>query len=79
MAVIASVKAKGVARYQACALLQIKVRRIEWWEEKIRRTGSMEYSRSGPKQVVHAIMPVERVQSLPYQTALPQMDYHLGC
>ena len=60
MAVIASVKAKGVARYQACVLLQIKVRRIERWEEKIRRTGSMEYSRSGPKQVVNAIMPVER-------------------
>jgi transposase InsO family protein len=75
VAVIASVKAKGVARYQACALLQIKVRRIERWEEKIRRTGSMEYSRSGPKQVVHAIMPVEREAVLEYVGREETVDY----
>ena len=75
VAVIASVKAKGVARYQACALLQIKVRRIERWEEKIKRTGSMEYSRSGPKQVMHAIMPVEREAVLEYVGREETVDY----
>jgi transposase InsO family protein len=75
VAVIASVKAKGVARYQACALLQIKVRRIERWEERIRRTGSMEYGRSGPTQVVHALMPVEREAVLEYVGREETVDY----
>lgn len=73
--VIASVKAQGIARYQACALLQIKVRRIERWEARIRRTGSMEYWKAGPKQVVHAIMPVEREAVLEYVGREETVDY----
>lgn len=47
VAVIAYVKAQGIARYQACKLLQIKVRRIELWKERIQRTGSIAYGKTG--------------------------------
>jgi hypothetical protein len=75
VAVIASVKAKGIVRYQAYELLQIKARRIERWEAKIRRTGSMEYGKPGPKQMVHAIMPVEREAVLEYVGREETVDY----
>ena len=75
VAVIASVKAKGVARYQACALLQIKVRRIERWKARIKRTGSIEYGKPGPKQVVHAIMPIERKALVEYVGREDTVDY----
>ena len=75
VAVIAYVKAKGIARYQACKLLQIKVRRIERWKERIQRTGSIEYGKPGPRQVVHAIMPVERKALVEYVGRDETVDY----
>jgi len=75
VAVIVSVKAQGIARYQACALLQVKVRRVERWEARIRRTGSMDYGKPGPKQVVHAIMPIEREAVLEYVGRGETVDY----
>ena len=75
MAVIAYVKAKGIARYQACKLLQIKVRRIERWKSRIKRIGSMAYKKPGPRQVVHAIMPVEREALVAYVGREETVDY----
>lgn len=75
MAVIACVKAKGIARYQACKLLQIKVRRIERWKARIKRIGSMAYKKPGPRQVVHAIMPVEREALVEYVGREETVDY----
>ena len=75
MGVIATVKAQGIACYQACALLQIKVRRIERWKARIRSTGSIEYGKSGPKQVVHAIMPEEREALVEYVGREETVDY----
>ena len=77
VAAIASVKEAGVARYQACELLQIKVRRIERWKARIKRTGSMAYGKPGPKQVVHAIMPVERKALMEYVEREETVDYSL--
>ena len=68
-------KAKGVARYQACALLQIKVRRIERWKERMKRTGNMEYGKPGPKQVIHALMPKEREALVEYVGREETVDY----
>ena len=75
MAVIVTVKASGIALYQACKLLQIKVRRIERWKARIRRTGSIAYGKPGPKQVVHAIMPVEREALVEYVGREETVDY----
>jgi len=75
VAVIACVKAKGIARYQACKLLQIKVRRIERWKARIKRIGSMAYKKPGPRQVVHAIMPVEREALVEYVGREETVDY----
>jgi putative transposase len=75
VAVIVSVKAQGIARYQSCALLQVKVRRVERWEARIRRIGSMDYGKPGPKQVVHALMPVEREAVLEYVGRGETVDY----
>ena len=77
VAVIASVKGKGIARYRACKLLQIKVRRIERWEARIRDTGSIEYGKPGPRKVVHAIIPVEREAVLEYVGREETVDYSL--
>ncbi len=77
VAVIGSVKEKGIARYQACELLQIKVRRIERWKARIKRTGSIAYGKPGPKQVVHAIMPVERKALVEYVGREETVDYSL--
>jgi hypothetical protein len=46
--------------------LQIKVRRIERWKERMKRTGNMEYGKPGPKQVIHALMPKEREALVEY-------------
>jgi len=73
--VIAYAKTSGVARYQACKLLQIKVRRIERWKARIRRTGSMEYGKPGPKQAVQAIMPAERGALVEYAGREETVDY----
>ena len=75
--VIVSVKAAGITQYQACELLQIKVRRIERWKARIQRTGSMAYGKPGPKQVVHAIMPVERKALIEYVGREETVDYSL--
>lgn len=73
--VIASVKSSGIALYQACKLLQIKVRRIERWKARIRRTGSIAYGKPGPTQVVHAIMPIEREALVEYVGREETVDY----
>jgi putative transposase len=75
LAVIASVKAKGIARYQACELLQIKVRRVERWKAKIKSTGSIAYGKPGPRRVIHAIMPVEREALVEYVGREETVDY----
>jgi putative transposase len=77
VAVIASVKEAGVARCRACKLLQIKVRRIERWKARIKVTGSMAYEKPGPKQVMHAIMPVERNALIEYVGREETVDYSL--
>jgi transposase InsO family protein len=77
VAVIASVKEAGVARYRACKLLQIKVRRIERWKARIKRTGSMAYEKPGPKRAVHAIMPVERKALIEYVGREETVDFSL--
>ena len=75
VAVIASVKAKGIARYQTCKLLQVKVRRIERWKARMKRTGSIEYGKPGPRQVVHAIMLEERKALVEYVGREETVDY----
>jgi len=77
VAVIASVKEAGLARYRACRLLQIKVRRIERWKARIRETGSMAYGKPGPKRAVHAIMPVERKALMEYVGREETVDFSL--
>jgi transposase InsO family protein len=73
--VVTSVKGSGIARYWSCELLQINIRRIERWEVRMRNSGSMEYSKPGPKQVVNAIMPVERGALLEFVGREETVDY----
>ncbi len=72
---VAYAKASGIAKYQTCELLQINVRRIERWKCRLRRDGMMEYQKPGPKQVLHAITPIERQALLEFASCEETTDY----
>ncbi|MCP4263423.1 MAG: transposase family protein [Planctomycetes bacterium] len=68
-------KEAGIAKHQTCELIQINTRRIERWEMRIRDRGSMEYSKPGPKQPVHALMPAERKALMAFVGLAETVDY----
>ncbi len=70
-------KEAGIAKYKSCELLQIKTRRVERWMLQMRVSGSMEYARPGPKQALHAIMPVERKALMEFIGQEETTDYSL--
>jgi len=75
--VVAYAKGSGIAHYQSCAVLQIAVRRVERWHVRLKCSGSMEYHKPGPKQVVHAILPAEREAVLAFVGREETVDYSL--
>ncbi len=70
-------KGRGITHGQSCAVLQIAVRRVERWAVRLKRQGSMEYGKPGPKQVVNAILPAEREAVLAFVGREETVDYSL--
>lgn len=70
-------KGRGITPYRSCGVLQIAVRRVERWAVRLKRSGSMEYGKPGPKQVVHAILPAEREAVLAFVGREETVDYSL--
>jgi putative transposase len=73
--VIAVAAQAGIRRHKTCDLLQINVRRLRRWEVRIKDTGTMEYLKPGPQQVLHAIMPSERKAVMSYAGKEETADY----
>ena len=77
MQVVAYAKGCGIAHYQSCEVLQIQVRRVERWAVRLKRRGTMEYRKPGPRQVVHAILPAEREAVVAFVGREETVDYSL--
>ena len=65
----------GIRRHKTCNLLQINIRRLRRWGLRIKDTGTMEYLKPGPQQVLHAIMPSERKAVISYAGKEETADY----
>ena len=74
---MAYAKGCGIAHYQSCDVLQIQVRRVERWAVRLKRRGTMEYRKPGPRQVVHAILPAERAAVVAFVGREETVDYSL--
>lgn len=72
---MAHAKASGIAKYKTCELLQIQIRRIERWESRLHRCGSMDYHKPGPKQALHAIVPEEQQSLVEFVGREETVDY----
>jgi len=72
---VAYAKGRGIAHYQSCAVLQHTGAAVERWAVRLKRRGSMEYHKPGPRQVVHAILPAEREAVLAFVGAEETVDY----
>ena len=64
--IINEAKKMNIPKYRSCKILQINYKRIERWEARLRLTGSLNYCKSGPKVVLHAITPKEKKAVLDY-------------
>ena len=73
--VIACAKQSGIRRRQSGELLQIQLRRIQRWELRQKASGSMDYGKPGPRQVLHGIMPAERERLLDFAAQAQTVDY----
>ncbi|HCD36769.1 MAG TPA: hypothetical protein DEQ23_07095 [Chlorobium sp.] len=58
-------------------MLQISIRRVERWECRLRRNGSMAYEKPGPQQPAHALMPAEKDAVLSFAGREDTVDYSL--
>ena len=70
-------KAGGLPTIRAVTVLQIQVRRVERWAVRLKRRGTMEYRKPGPRQVVHAILPAEREAVVAFVGREETVDYSL--
>ena len=66
VAVIQNAVDHGVSKTRVCVLMQINVRRIERWEQRLKATGTMSYRKPGPQRAWHALKPSEAHDIIEY-------------
>lgn len=64
LAVLSSARVKGVSVRKSCIVMLINRRRVLRWQRREREGFGLEDLKSGPKKVLHALLPVERERIL---------------
>jgi putative transposase len=64
LAVVSTAKVKGVSVRKSCIIMMISRRRVLKWQKRSREGFGLEDFKSGPKKVLHALLPLEREKIL---------------